>query len=28
MKCRWTWDETLWERSYFIIYYCEMKNMI
>jgi len=27
MKCRWTWDETVWERSYFIFYifcYCEM----
>jgi len=31
MKCRWTWDETVWERSYFIFififYYCEMENM-
>jgi len=18
MKCKWTWDETVWERSYFI----------
>jgi len=25
MKCRWTWDEAVWERSYFIFifYYCE-----
>jgi len=27
MKCRWTWDEAVWEQSYFIFififYYCE-----